>query len=508
MNNPRYIYADCQAIFHEIEELKRNDDVNFRVNKFNDEIVINHISQLPTESFRWERHQVGTGYLHFSELKEVIITDEKFLGSDSDKNIGKVKCDFDEAIIRIYEEKVEHDTNGNKILFIKGKFIGKVTIETSKLKSEIKEDGSTDNKIVEDIPEPLFIEEKKSILEQLKDTNTGCLSRLFSFLGVLILLSILAFLLKSPWLLLVLLLLFFGSEFTWILFLLLLLSLILNGGYKLWEDWNIDKTRKNDYDQTRRVKEENENNTVKLDSVSQKRDFDDTTTRVLNDRVVHRLLWNDYKEKLYTGDWIGYRKDYEKSKQNIESFQPNQNGNNISYFNSIYKSALIHDEPYMNEIYKMYDSISKANNLDQTQFAEMVVTSIQEIPYVLVLENSADVSNSEYWKYKNQGLILDHIKFGVQTPIEFTYNLKGDCDTRSLLAFAILNHFKVKCAILLSNAYKHAMLGVVLPSRGANLNYKGENVYFWETTAKGCEKGYLNPQMRNLNLWTICLTNF
>jgi hypothetical protein len=507
MSSPKYIYADCQAIFHEIEELKRNDDKNFRPNKYSDEIVITNITLLNSDSFRWEQHQVGTGYLHFLDLKEVILVDGKFLGSKNEENVGKVKCDFDEAIIRIHEERVEHDTNGNKLLFIKGKLIGKVTVETSKLKSERKEDGTIENNaIVEEIASSELIEEHKTVRDKLKDPNTGCLSRILSFIGVLLLLSILAFLLKSPWLLLILLFLVLGTEFAWILFLLLLLSLVLNGGYSIWQDWNSEKSQENDYDQTR--KEEKENNSVRLDSLSQQSDLNDTTTRVLNDRVSHRLIWNDYQEKLYSGDWIGYRQDYEKSKQNIESFQPVNPGNNFAYFNSVYKSALIHDEPFMTEIYKMYDSIRIANNLDQSQFAEMVVASIQEIPYVLVLENSNDVSNSEYWKYQSQGMLLNHVKFGVQTPIEFTYNLKGDCDTRSLLAFAILNHFKIKCAILLSNAFKHAMLGVVLPSSGANLNYKGENVYFWETTAKGCEKGYINPQMRNLNLWSICLTNF
>ena len=36
----------------------------------------------------------------------------------------------------------------------------------------------------------------------------------------------------------------------------------------------------------------------------------------------------------------------------------------------------------------MYDKIGKEQNLNFNQFADMVVTSIQWIPYVLVLEKS------------------------------------------------------------------------------------------------------------------------
>lgn len=46
------------------------------------------------------------------------------------------------------------------------------------------------------------------------------------------------------------------------------------------------------------------------------------------------------------------------------------------------------DEPKMERVYTAFDSIRKSNNLTEMQFAQMVVSCIQSIPYYLVVDQS------------------------------------------------------------------------------------------------------------------------
>jgi hypothetical protein len=154
----------------------------------------------------------------------------------------------------------------------------------------------------------------------------------------------------------------------------------------------------------------------------------------------------------------------------------------------------------------MFDSIRQQRGLNQAQFADMVVSCVQDIPYRLIIDNPADLDGRMLQLYKRDGA-LEHIKFGVQAPAEFMYNLQGDCDTRALFCFTVLDHFGYDAAILISEYYAHAILGLALPSSGASISYRGKRFYTWETTAKGFQLGQMAPDCSNMNYWNIVLTN-
>ena len=206
------------------------------------------------------------------------------------------------------------------------------------------------------------------------------------------------------------------------------------------------------------------------------------------------------------------RKNYFKeAKNNRNSIQPNTSSSSV-YWNKIYSTMVQNDRSKLGEICQMYDQIGKDQNLNYNQFADMVVTSIQWIPYVLVLEKSCEDSKYDggfVTEYILSGKpCLGNIKFGIQSPVEFMSNFKGDCDTRSVLCFMILDQFGYDVAVLVSEQYGHAILGINLNSGGGDyVKHKGKRYYVWETTATGFEVGNIPPACSNLRYWKPALTN-
>jgi hypothetical protein len=87
------------------------------------------------------------------------------------------------------------------------------------------------------------------------------------------------------------------------------------------------------------------------------------------------------------------------------------------------------------------------------------------------------------------------------------HNLKGDCDTRALLCFELLNHYKFSVALLISPVYGHCILGIDLPLNGLSLRTYKHNYLVWETTSKGFKPGELAPQISDMNKWIVAVTN-
>jgi hypothetical protein len=143
----------------------------------------------------------------------------------------------------------------------------------------------------------------------------------------------------------------------------------------------------------------------------------------------------------------------------------------------------------------------------------MVVTFIQEIPYVLVHQNSCQqIMQSEkegsfiVTYHQDKKPCLPNIPGGVQSPYEFLHNLKGDCDTRSLLGYAILKKMNISASVWVSQAYGHSILGVGLPvGNGVSKNVNGLNHYGVELTNKGFRLGVISPQQRDMSNWDIAL---
>ncbi len=191
-----------------------------------------------------------------------------------------------------------------------------------------------------------------------------------------------------------------------------------------------------------------------------------------------------------------------------------QGSSNSELFAKVYNSMLNHDLPYIDSVVIKLKVLAKQKNLNKLKLAEAVTTMIQEIPYCLVHDQSCKellnaTDNSFIREYHEEGKpCLPNIIAGVQSPYEFLHNLKGDCDTRSLLAHAILTKLRIPSSVWISEAYGHSILGVGLPVGSGNFKeINGVNHYAVELTAKGFRIGMISPEHRNMGNWEIATFN-
>ncbi len=225
----------------------------------------------------------------------------------------------------------------------------------------------------------------------------------------------------------------------------------------------------------------------------------------------HNLKWNDNTQNPHQALLL-VRKDY----FNIANIKRNQLEVNSSdfrnYYHQIYSNLISQNKTFLDSVIKEYARIGKSENLSRQQFADMVVTSIQNIPYYLVHDlthREADIKYGGFIReYHQSGKpCLDQIKFGVQAPVEFIGNFKGDCDTRSLFLFHVLSKFGYNVVMLGSEQYSHCIIGVSGNYSGDFVSYNGLKYYVWETTATGYTPGNISPECGNMRYWVVELAN-
>ena len=137
--------------------------------------------------------------------------------------------------------------------------------------------------------------------------------------------------------------------------------------------------------------------------------------------------------------------------------------------------------------------------MNRRKFAEFIITSIQSIQYNYI--KTKPCNGTEDYP------CVGNVRLGIFAPVEFSANLTGDCDSRTVLLFVLLDKFNYDVAILNSDKYLHSVLGISLPARGKYKTYNRKKYYFVETTAKGCPIGYLPKDMSSLRYWDFVLVN-
>jgi hypothetical protein len=185
----------------------------------------------------------------------------------------------------------------------------------------------------------------------------------------------------------------------------------------------------------------------------------------------------------------------------------------LTYYSKLFNKLELLDEPKIDSIVRLLGNKAASKKLNQLQTAEMVTTFIQEIPYVLVHQNSCQQiiesapRNSFVVTYHNENKpCLANIPGGIQSPYEFLHNLKGDCDTRSLLGYSILKKFNIAASVWVSQTYGHSILGIGLPiGNGVYKSINGVKHYPIELTSKGFRLGMIAPQHKDMSNWDIAL---
>lgn len=216
----------------------------------------------------------------------------------------------------------------------------------------------------------------------------------------------------------------------------------------------------------------------------------------------HYHYWNDNKSRQYRGNVSVKLNDVNSSKANKKNINP------ISWGN-FYKKIVEHDKLKLSTIYDLFDQISRTKVLSRNEFADVIVTFVQNIPYnILTSESCSDayLNSKSIKEMIDQGTDCDGNVFGgLYTPTEFIKNFKGDCDTRTVFLYTILNRYGYDTRILNSDFYRHSIIGVNLPSRGRFKTHLGKRYYTWETTNINWQLGDLPPSTSRMGFWFVAL---
>ena len=229
---------------------------------------------------------------------------------------------------------------------------------------------------------------------------------------------------------------------------------------------------------------------------------------ITGDSVIsHHRIWQDYNNNEYAGNIKVRVSDF----RNASNFRNNilVSSKESNQYNYIVSKIYDFDKNKLSLLYIMFDSLRSKYNLNESRFAEVITSCIQDIPYTLVLDN--DCNKNRYSdKFINDylgngGKCEGFIKFGLLAPTEFMGSLIGDCDTRTLLLFTVLNHYNYDVAMLGSELYRHSVIGINLPYKGISKTINGKRYVIWETTEQGIPPGVIPREVSDMRLWNVTL---
>jgi hypothetical protein len=163
---------------------------------------------------------------------------------------------------------------------------------------------------------------------------------------------------------------------------------------------------------------------------------------------------------------------------------------NYDYRNPQVQSQYVWARVYQIVYTKSFPAIiSIANGFNQI-FSSENLSSIDRVSFV--------ISFVQNIKYDRPCVILDLL-----APIETLAKRYGDCDTKAILLYVLLERMGIDCAMMWSHKYKHALLGINISTRGDYKKLNGKKYYFLETTYPGWSIGKLPPEFRNKSYWYI-----
>ncbi len=201
--------------------------------------------------------------------------------------------------------------------------------------------------------------------------------------------------------------------------------------------------------------------------------------------------------------------DYLRLRNHIDTYKPPSSRN---FWGNLYDYIEKTDRPALDIIIDNFKTIQREEQLNQMEFAEMVVTCIQDIPYSFVFQ--AECEDPSVYEYDIRSLLEDcpeccvgNVMYGIQNPVSFMQNLKGDCDTRTVMIYSILKSFNYDVAILNSEFYRHSILGINLPASGYSKIHNGKKYMLWETTAKYYSAGNIPTTYNDISYWDVVLTS-
>lgn len=225
--------------------------------------------------------------------------------------------------------------------------------------------------------------------------------------------------------------------------------------------------------------------------------YTDSTDLGVNKYYLSQQTWKDFNRNKHS---LPFKVDYEnvlKSKKNRDNLKGYYRGDHIVFWNSFYKGLSDNDKPLIEGLAQTFFEYQKNMKMSRRDFAELMITAIQDIPYTLILNRNC--LNSDIKP------CVGNVRMGLFAPAEFISSLNGDCDTRTVLLYTLLSRFNYDVVILNSIEYEHSILGLQIPSSGKFKVHNRKKYYFVETTSRRNPIGFLHSQFSNIAYWDVVL---
>lgn len=218
----------------------------------------------------------------------------------------------------------------------------------------------------------------------------------------------------------------------------------------------------------------------------------------LNSEIQHHRLWTDfYNEVNYGVKYaVGTQAEMEAVRHR-ENFSVEYYETDQDFWQQVYYGLYEQNKTKLGFIQDSLRHIGDSLRLSRDDFARMVVSFVQDIPYQYILPDSCGGHNDFPCNA--------NVKYGILSQVEFLSTLRGDCDTRTVLLFTLLRNFGYEPVIINSQQYLHSMLALDIPTTGEYLTHRGKRYAFWETTNVGWLPGMLPPDMNNTSYWNVIL---
>lgn len=187
---------------------------------------------------------------------------------------------------------------------------------------------------------------------------------------------------------------------------------------------------------------------------------------------VHRQVEDDFAE-------LSERFDYRAGKGTSFTWIPPAACRGREW-NCVFDSLASDSNQNIRALTKLFKQRQEAEQLDQRELAELVISFVQNIKYRLPTEETA--------------------AFGLLPPTIVVSDGSGDCDSKALLATILLRQLGVDAVVLLGSSLGHAALGVALPAQGKKF---GKKYAFVEVTTPGWTIGTIPPGYDIAGAWKV-----
>ena len=263
----------------------------------------------------------------------------------------------------------------------------------------------------------------------------------------------------------------FGGCFSIFVFFLLIVSMLSSIKFPEFDFSNVEKV----------------NYTIEMDSL--------TTEKILNASFSWKFVSSDLKKKKYDLSFILLDSEVKKAMDLIDQIEmmtfeemgldPRYNYKDPD-IQAQYVWARIYQIVYERSFHQLKSIVKGFNQLFRNEHMPdkdkllFVISFVQNI------------------KYDRPGGTLD-----LFAPLGTLAKMFGDCDTKAILLYVLLERMGIDCAMMWSQKYKHAMLGVRISTRGNFKMFNGKKYYFLETTYPGWAIGDLPPDFKNKRFWFV-----